>query len=95
MADIDGRAIAAIDALNEVGRESEMPLYHFDLVNTKTVTDEGGAVLSDDIAAMDSADAIARRVLGERPELKHRHYCILVTNEEGDEICRLPLDIIH
>jgi len=50
MADIDGRAIAAIDALNEVGRESEMPLYHFDLVNTKTATDGGGAVLSDDIA---------------------------------------------
>jgi hypothetical protein len=44
---------------------------------------------------MDSADAIARRLLGERPDLKHGHYCILVTNEEGDEICRLPLDIIH
>jgi hypothetical protein len=95
MADLAGRGVAAIDALNDALRESEMPLYHFDLVNTKTVTDEGGAVLSDDIAAMDSADAIARRLLGERPDLKHGHYCILVTNEEGDEICRLPLDIIH
>jgi uncharacterized protein DUF6894 len=72
-----------------------MPLYHFDLVNTKTVADQGGAELSDDIAAMDSADNIARRVLGERPELKNRHYAIVVTNEDGDEICRLPLDIIH
>ena len=95
MADLAGRTIAAIDALNDMGQESEMPLYHFDLVNTKTVTDEGGSVLSDDIAAMDSADAIARRLLGERPELKNRHYWILVTNEAGDEICRLPLDIIH
>jgi hypothetical protein len=72
-----------------------MPHYHFDLVNTKTITDEGGAELSDDIAAMDSADRIARRLLGERPDLKNRHYSILVTNEDGDEICRLPLDIIH
>jgi hypothetical protein len=72
-----------------------MPLYHFDLVNTKTVADQGGAELTDDIAAMDSADNIARRVLCERPELKNRHYAIVVTNEDGDEICRLPLDIIH
>jgi hypothetical protein len=72
-----------------------MPHYHFDLVNTKTIADEGGAELSDDIAAMDSADLIARRLLGERPDLKNRHYSILVTNEEGDEVCRLPLDIIH
>jgi hypothetical protein len=70
-----------------------MPHYHFDLVNTKTIADEGGAELSDDIAAMDSADLIARRLLGERPDLKNRHFSILVTNEEGDEVCRLPLDI--
>lgn len=72
-----------------------MPLYHFDLVNTKTMADEGGAELIDDVAAMDSADSIARRVLDDRPDLRNRHYCILVTNEEGDEICRLPLDIVH
>jgi hypothetical protein len=72
-----------------------MPLYHFDLVNARTVTDEGGAVLSDDIAAMDSADAIARRLLGEHPDMKNQHFSILVTNEEGEEVCRLPLDIIH
>jgi hypothetical protein len=72
-----------------------MPLYHFDLVNTKTVADQGGAELPDDIAAMDSADDIARRLLGKHPDLKNRHYSILVTNEDGDEICRLPLDIIH
>jgi len=72
-----------------------MPLYHFDLVNTKTIADQGGAELSDDIVAMDSADELARRVLDERPELKNRHYAILVTNEDGDEICRLPLDIIQ
>ncbi len=70
-------------------------LYHFDLVHSRTVTDQGAAELSDDIAAMDSADAIARRLLDDRPDLRNRYYCILVTNEEGDEICRIPLDIIH
>ena len=72
-----------------------MPLYHFDLVNWKTVANQGGAELSDDIAAMDSADAIARRLLNQQPDLKKRYYFILVTNDEGDEVCRLPLDIIH
>jgi hypothetical protein len=28
-----------------------MPLYHFDLVNTRTVTDHGGEVLPDDVVA--------------------------------------------
>jgi hypothetical protein len=72
-----------------------MPLYHFDLVNTKTISHEGGAELTDDIDALDSADSIARRILDEQPDLKDRHYCILVTDEEGDEIFRLPLEIIH
>lgn len=72
-----------------------MPLYHFDLVNTKTVADHGGEMLPDDIVAMDSADELARRLLSAFPDLKHRHYAILVTNEDGEEVCRLPLDVIH
>ena len=31
----------------------------------------------------------------ERPDLRKRYYAILVTNDEGDEVCRLPLEIIH
>jgi hypothetical protein len=72
-----------------------MPLYHFDLVNTKTIADQGGVVLTDDIEAMDSADKMARQILDQRPDLKTRHYAIVVTNEDGDEICRLPLEVLH
>ena len=72
-----------------------MPLYHFDLVNTQTVSDQGGAELPDDIEAMDSADAMARRIRDKQPNLKNRHFAIVVTNEDGDEICRLPLDIVQ
>jgi hypothetical protein len=78
-----------------------MPLYHFDLVNWKAVVDAGGADLAgganlaDDLEAMNSADMIARRLLERLPQLKNRHYAVLVTNEEGDEVCRLPLDVVH
>lgn len=72
-----------------------MPLYHFDLVSWKSVVDAGGAELVDDIAAINSADLIARRLLERVPDLKNRHYAVLVTNEEGGEVCRLPLDVIH
>jgi hypothetical protein len=75
--------------------ENEMAFYHFDLVNTKTVEDEGGFELDGDIEAMDLADMIARRILGERPELKNRHYFVLITGEDGEEIVRVPLAIIH
>jgi hypothetical protein len=82
-------------AATEEREARTMPFYHFDLINTRTVTDEGVAELPDDIEAMDSADAVARRVLTEHPELRNRHYAILVSNEDGDEICRVPLDILH
>jgi hypothetical protein len=72
-----------------------MPRYHFDLVDSKTVADEGGVEVSDDIKAMDVAEELARRLLKERPELKDRHYSILVSNEKGEEVCRVPLDIVH
>lgn len=72
-----------------------MPRYHFDLVDSETVADEGGADLPDDIKALDVAEEIARRLLEERPELKGRHFSILVTNEDGQEIGRMPLDVVH
>ena len=75
--------------------EADMPLYHFDLVNWRAVVDAGGADLADDIEAMNSADMVARCLLERLPQLKNKHYAVLVTNEEGDEVCRLPLDVVH
>jgi uncharacterized protein DUF6894 len=72
-----------------------MPFYRFDLINSRTVADEGGAELPDDIGAMDSADALARRLLDQHPSLRNRQFAILVTNDDGDEICRVPLDLVH
>lgn len=72
-----------------------MPRYHFDLVDSKTVADEGGAELPDDIKAMEAAEEIARRLLAERPDLKGRRFSILVTNQDGEEIGRMPLDVLH
>ena len=76
-------------------RGADVPRYHFDLVDSKTVADEGGAELPDDISALDVAEEIARRLLEERPELKGRYFSILVTNEEGEEVGRMPLDVLH
>ena len=70
-----------------------MPKYHFDLVASKTIADEGGAEVCNDIGAMDIAQELARRLVKERPELKDRHYAILVSNEDGEEVGRAPLDL--
>jgi hypothetical protein len=59
------------------------------------VIDAGGADLTDDIEAMNSADMIARRLIERLPQLKNNHYAVLVTDEEGTEVCRLPLDVLH
>lgn len=76
-------------------KEMDVPRYHFDLVDSKTVADEGGFELPDDIVALDVAEEIAKRLLVERPELRNRHFSILVTNQEGQEIGKVPLDVLH
>lgn len=72
-----------------------MPRYHFDLVDGKTYADEGGTELPDDVKAMDVAQEIAKRLLVQRPQLKDRRYSIIVTNEDGEEVGRVPLDVPH
>ena len=69
-----------------------MARYYFDLVDHKTVEDHGGQVLADDITAADVADELARRVSNSRPELRDKGYAILVTDQDGHEVHRAPLD---
>ena len=73
----------------------EMPRYHFDLVDSKTVADEDGQDLPDDVSAMEMAETIAERLRGERPELRNRHFAILVSSQDGEEVGRVPLDTLH
>lgn len=72
-----------------------MPRYHFDLVDSRTVADQGGSDLPDDLKALVVAEEIARRLARDRPDLKGRHFSILVTNQDGEEIGRVPLDQPH
>ncbi|MFC5324446.1 DUF6894 family protein [Bradyrhizobium oligotrophicum] len=72
-----------------------MPFYHFDLTNSETIAGERYVELPGDGEAMDSADVIARQLVSDHPELRNQSYAVLVTNEEGDEVCRVPLDVLH
>jgi hypothetical protein len=69
-----------------------MPRYHFDLVDSRTVADQGGRVLPDDIMASEVADLLAEKLRSVRPELRGKGYEIMVTNDEGEEVHRAPLD---
>lgn len=73
----------------------EMPRYYFDLVDSKTVADEEGQDLPDDVTAMEVAETIAARLRRERPELRNRHFAILVSSQDGEEVGQVPLDTLH
>jgi hypothetical protein len=72
-----------------------MPHYHFDLVDSKIIADEGGAEAYDDIGALAIAEEIVRRLRLEHPGLSNGHYAILVSNEDGEEVGRVRIDVIH
>jgi hypothetical protein len=72
-----------------------MPRYHFDLVDSKTVADHGGRELPDDATAESIAKQLAASLREEEPELMNRNFAILVTNQDGERICRVPLDLLN
>ena len=69
-----------------------MPRYHFDLVDHKTVEDQGGQVLPDDVMASDVADRLAEDLYRLRPELHGKGYSILVTDTEGETVHKAPVE---
>jgi hypothetical protein len=72
-----------------------MPRYHFDLVDSKTVADQGGQELLDDATAERVAKELAIRLRAERPDLVNQNFAILVTNQDGERICRAPIDLAN
>jgi hypothetical protein len=69
-----------------------MPRYHFDLVDHHIVEDHGRQALADDITAADVADELARRIYDVRAELRGKGYSIVITDAEGREVHRAPID---
>jgi len=65
-----------------------MPRYHFDLIGKQTIVDHAGLELADDTVASDAADRLANELYSVRPELRRQHCSILVTDQDGEEICR-------
>ncbi|NOJ43348.1 DUF6894 family protein [Bradyrhizobium australiense] len=72
-----------------------MPRYHFGLVDSQTVADEGGQWLPDNDTAERVAKQIAERLWIDRPQLRNRSFAILVTDEDGERVCRVPIDPTH
>ena len=69
-----------------------MPRYHFDLVDHHTVEDHGGQILADDTVTEDVADELAAKIYDVRPEMRGKGFMILVTDAEGREVHRAPID---
>lgn len=69
-----------------------MRRYHFDLIDTNTVTDASGALLDNDDQARKVARELAMEVRLQRPDLIGQGYQILVRTEAGVEILRTAID---
>ncbi|WP_300184790.1 hypothetical protein [Bradyrhizobium sp.] len=69
-----------------------MRRYHFDLVDTDSVTGAGGALLDDDKQARKVALQLVQEVRVTRPELIGHGYKIVVRTENGGEVWCAAID---
>ena len=69
-----------------------MPRYHFHLVDSETVADKGGHELLDNATAERVAKQLAERLRGDLPQLRNRNFAIVVMDEDGERVFRIPLD---
>jgi hypothetical protein len=70
----------------------DMPLYQFELVGPDSATSLDGALLEDDDQAESIARSIADQARVTNPELIAQDYQIVVTDELGNEIVRIPFE---
>jgi hypothetical protein len=72
---------------------SPMPRYHFHLVDSQTVADKGGQELPDNATAERVAKQLAERLRSDLPQLRNRNFAVVVTDEDGGRVCRIPIDL--
>jgi hypothetical protein len=73
-------------------RLQNVPYFYFDLTIGRELEDQGSMILEDLAVAADRADQLADELYIVRPELRSRHCAIRVTNGEGNELYRTPID---
>jgi hypothetical protein len=57
------------------------------------VADEGGQELPDNATAERVAKQLAERLRGDLPQLRNRNFAVVVTDEDGERVCRIPIDL--
>jgi hypothetical protein len=71
-----------------------MPHFYFDLVMEDDFKDQGGMILEDCDCAFDKADQLASQLSIVRPELRRRGCVVRVSDGDGKEVYRTPIDAI-
>ena len=71
-----------------------MPYFSFDLVTGEEFKNQGVMILEDSEIAIDKADSLANELRVARPQLCSRGYAVRVTDRDGTELYRTPLDHI-
>ena len=69
-----------------------MPYFYLDLTIGEEFEDQGSMILENIAVAADRADQLADELHIVRPELRSRHCVIRVTNGDGNELYRTPID---
>ena len=69
-----------------------MPYFYFDLAIGKEFGDQGGMILEDPAAASERADRLIGEISILRPQLRSLRCFVGVTEDEGKEVYRTPLD---
>jgi hypothetical protein len=71
-----------------------MPHFYFDLMMEDDFKDQGGMILEDYECAFDRADQLASELSIVRPELRRRGCVVRVSDGDGKEVYRTPIDAI-
>jgi len=71
-----------------------MPYFSFDLVVGEEFKNQGIMILEDTELAIDKADSLASELCVGRPQLCSRGYAVRVTDRDGIEFYRTPVDHI-